>query len=113
MFSAKLRAVAWYLGLAIAVTSLALQLPFTAISGGPHADRTWVVRAVVSSGISIVASLFAATAVMAVQGAIVLCAPRRYLRPMAVGTRTAILCGVVLLLPLAGRMPSQARGFTR
>ena len=38
-------------------------------------------------------------------------APRRYLRPMAVGTRTAILCGVVLLLPLAGRMPSQARGF--
>ena len=111
VFSAKLRAVAWYLGLAIAVTSLALQLPFTAISGGPHADRTWVVRAVVSSGISIVASLFAATAVMAVQGAIVLCAPRRYLRPIAVGTRTAILCGVVLLLPLAGRMPSQARGF--
>jgi hypothetical protein len=112
VFSAKLRAVAWYLGLAIAVTSLALQLPFTAISGGPHADRTWVVRAVVSAGMSSVASLFAATAVMAVQGAIVLCAPRRYLRPMAVGTRTAILCGVVLLLPLAGRMPSQARGFT-
>lgn len=111
VFWAKLRAVAWYLGLAILVSSLALQLPFAAISGGPHADRMWVVRAVVSSGISIVASIFAATAVMAVLGAIVLCAPRRYLRPMAVGTRTAVLCGVVLLLPLAGRMPSQARGF--
>ncbi len=52
VFSAKLRAVAWYLGLAIVVASLALQVPFTAISGGPHAERTWVVRALVNSGIS-------------------------------------------------------------
>jgi hypothetical protein len=111
VFAAKLRAVAWYLGLAIIVSSLALQLPFTAISGGPHADRTWLVRAAVSSGSSMAASLFAATAVMALQGAIVLCAPRRFLRPLAVGTRTAVLCSAVLLLPLAGRLPSQARGF--
>jgi hypothetical protein len=111
VFTAKLRAVARYLGLAIVVASLALQVPYTAISGGPHADAPLVARALVNSGISMLASLFAATAVMAVQGLIVLCAPRRLLRPMAVGARTAMLCGVVLLLPLAGRLPHQAPGF--
>ena len=111
VFSAKLRAVAMYLGLAIVVASLALQVPYTAISGGPHADGPWVARALVNSGVSMLAALFAATAVMAVQGLIVLCAPRGLLRPMAVGARTAMLCGVILLMPLAGRLPSQARGF--
>ena len=110
VFSAKLRAVAMYLGLAIVVVSLALQVPYTAISGGPHAGP-WVARASVNSGVSMLASLFAATAVMAVQGLIVLCAPRGLLRPMAVGARTTMLCGVILLMPLAGRLPSQARGF--
>ena len=111
VFSAKLRAVAWYLGLAIVVVSLALQVPFTAISGGPQAERTWLVRAALYSAASMAASLFAATAVMAVQGFIVMCAPGRYLRPLSVGARTAMLCGVVLLLPLAGRLPGIARGF--
>jgi len=111
VFSAKLRAVAWYLGLAIVVVSLALQVPFTAISGGPHAERTWLVRIALYSAASMAASLFAATAVMAVQGFIVMCAPGRYLRPLSVGARTAMLCGVVLLLPLAGRLPGIARGF--
>ena len=111
VFTAKLRAVALYLGLAIVVVSLALQLPYTAISGGPHADGDWVARAFVNSGVSMLASFFAATAVMAVQGLIVLCAPRGLLRPMAVGARTAMLCAVVLLLPLAGRLPHQARGY--
>ncbi len=112
VFAAKLRAVVLYLGVVIVIVSLALQVPFTAVSGGPHADAPWLVRAGVYSGASMIASLFAASAAMAAQGLIVLCAPRRYLRPMTVGTRTAILCGVVLLLPLAGRLPSQARAFT-
>lgn len=111
VFRAKLRAVARYLGLAIVVASLAVQLPFTAISGGPYAHGTWLARAIVASGVSLIAALFAATAVMAVQGLILLCAPGRYLRPMAVGARTAMLCAVVLLLPLAGRLPGQARAF--
>jgi len=111
VFSAKLRAIAFYLGLAIVVTGLALQLPFTAISGGPHAERTWVVRAAMYSAASMAASLFAATAVMAIQGLILLVAPGRHLRAIAVGARTAMLCGVVLLLPLAGRLPRAASGF--
>ena len=111
VFSAKLRAIAFYLGLAIVVTALALQLPFTAISGGPHAERTWVARAAIYSAASMAGSLFAATAVMAIQGLIVLIAPGRHLRAMAVGARTAMLCGVVLLLPLAGRLPVAGAGF--
>ena len=108
VFAAKLRAVALYIGLAIVIVSAAIQVPFTAVSGGPYADGPWIVRAFVSTTVSMAASLFAATAIMAAQGVIVLCAPGRYLRPMTVGARTAFLCGVVLLLPLAGRLPSQA-----
>jgi hypothetical protein len=58
VFSAKLRAVAMYLGLALVVASLALQVPYTAISGGPHADGPWVARALVNAGVSMLASLF-------------------------------------------------------
>jgi hypothetical protein len=111
VFSAKLRAIALYLGLAIVVTGLALQLPFTAISGGPHAERIWVARAAMHSAASMAGSLFAATAVMAIQGLILLVAPGRHPRAIAVGARTAMLCGVVLLLPLAGRLPRAASGF--
>jgi hypothetical protein len=111
VFAAKLRAAAWYLGLAMVVASLAVQLPFTAVSGGPYAPGTGPIRAVVASSVSMIAASFAATAVMAIQGLIILCVPARYLRPMAVGARTAVLCGLVLLLPLAGRLPSQGRGF--
>jgi hypothetical protein len=112
VFSAKLRAIAFYLGLAVVVAALALQLPLTAITGGPHAERTWLARAAMYSVASMVASLFAAAAVMAIQGLIVLVAPGRHLRAIAVGARTAMLCGVVLLLPLAGRLPRAAAGFS-
>jgi hypothetical protein len=112
VFSAKLRAIAFYLGLAIVVTGLALQLPFTAISGGPHAERTWFARAAMYSAASMAGSLFAATAVMAIQGLILLVAPGRHLRAIAIAARTAMLCGVVLLLPVAGRLPRAAAGFT-
>ena len=111
VFSAKLRAVALYLGLVLVTASAAVQVPFTAVSGGPYANGPWIVRAFVSTIASMAASLFAATAIMAAQGVIVLCAPRRFLRPMTVGARTAFLCGVVLLLPLAGRLPSQAEEY--
>ena len=111
VFAAKLRAVALYIGLAIVIVSAAIQVPFTAVSGGPYADGPWIVRAFVSTTVSMAAALFAATAIMAAQGVIVLCAPGRYLRPMTVGARTAFLCGVVLLLPLAGRLPSQAADY--
>jgi hypothetical protein len=108
VFAAKLRAVALYLGVVVVVVAAAIQIPFTAVSGGPYASGPWIVRAFVSTTISMGASIFAATAIMAAQGVIVLCAPGRYLRPLTVGTRTAFLCGVVLLVPLAGRLPSQA-----
>jgi len=111
VFKAKLRAIVFYLGLAIVVIGLALQLPFTAISGGPHAERIWVARAAMYSAGSMAGSLFAATAVIAIQGLILLVAPGRHLRAIAVGARTAMLCGVVLLLPLAGRLPRAAAGF--
>jgi len=111
VFKAKLRAIAFYLGLAIVVIGLALQLPFTAISGGPHAERICVARAAMYSAASMAGSLFAATAVIAIQGLILLVAPGRHLRAIAVGARTAMLCGVVLLLPLAGRLPRAAAGF--
>ena len=112
VFSAKLRALAFYLGLAIVVTALALQLPLTAITGGPHAEQTWLARAAMYSVASMAGSLFAAAAVMAIQGLIVLVAPGQHLRAIAVGARTAMLSGVVLLLPLAGRLPRAAAGFS-
>jgi hypothetical protein len=111
VFSAKLRAIAFYLGLAVVVTALALQLPLTAITGGPHAEQTWLARAAMYSVASMSGSLFAAAAVMAIQGLIVVVAPGQHLRAIAVGARTAMLCGVVLLLPLAGRLPRAAAGF--
>lgn len=105
VFAAKLRAVGLYLGVVIVVVSLALQLPFTLVSIGPHAEGTWVVRAAAHAAASIAGAFFAALAVMAIQGLIVLGAPGRYLRPITVAARTAMLCGVIMLLPLAGRLP--------
>jgi hypothetical protein len=111
VFGAKLRAVAVYLGLVIVVASVALLVPFTAVSGGPYADRPWLARAGANTVAAMGGALFAAATVMAVQGALVLCAPGRYLRPLTVGIRTAMLCGIVLLLPLAGRLPDQGSDF--
>jgi hypothetical protein len=111
VFAAKLRAVTLYLGAVVVIVSAAIQIPFTAVSGGPYASGPWIVRAFVSTTTSMGASIFAATAIMAAQGLIVLCAPGRYLRPLTVGTRTAFMCGVVLLVPLAGRLPSQAANY--
>jgi hypothetical protein len=74
-------------------------------------ERTWILRAASHVTASMAGSLFAALAVMSIQGVIVLCAPGRYLRPMTVGARTALLCAAVMLLPLAGRVPGLTARF--
>jgi hypothetical protein len=111
VFAAKLKAVSLYLGVAIAVTAIALQLPFTAVSSRRWAEHPWLVRAAAHTATSMCASLFAALAVMSVQGAVVLCAPSRILRMMSVGARTAVLCGIVILAPLAARLTHQSGNF--
>jgi hypothetical protein len=111
VFGAKLRAVALYLGIVVIVVSVGLQLPFTVVSGGRYAEHPWLWRAAVHTSVSVAASLVAALVAMAVQGVVIVGAPARYLRVASVAARTAIICGVVLLVPFAGRLPRLGRPF--
>jgi hypothetical protein len=111
VFTAKLAALALFAGLIIAGSHLAL-VPVTTLTLLPAVKTgTFLVTAVTFAACSLAGSLFAALAVVAVHGLLVLLAARSRLLLVSGVVRIALIGGLVLALPLLARLPGTADAF--
>lgn len=111
IFAAKLTALLLFVGLFVAGSHLALS-PLAALTMLGAAKTGSIVMAPLAyAASSIAASLFAALAIVAVHGLLVLLAPRARLLAFS-GTVRSLLIGVLVLsLPLVARFPGTADAF--
>src|SRR5262245_55823969 len=91
IFAAKATPLCLFASVFVAAASFGIGMPFTLVSGGRWAERTWVHRAVVQAITGALAAVFAIVAVIAVHGVIVLLAPRSRLRQILVALQTATI----------------------
>jgi hypothetical protein len=111
VFGAKLAALALFAGLIIAGSHLAL-VPLTTLTLLPAAKSgTFLVTGVTFVASSLAASVFAALAVVALHGLLVLLAARSRLLLFSGVVRIALIGGLVLALPLLARLPATAGAF--
>ncbi len=112
IFGSKLVSLLLFGGLFVAGTHLAL-LPVAALTmiGAMKTGSIWVAGMAFAFS-SVLASLFAALAIVAVHGLLVLFAPRARLLAFS-GTARSFLIGVLVLsLPLVARLPGTATAFS-
>lgn len=103
IFRSKLLAVLLFSALFVAGTNVGVTLPLALVTGG--GASTHGVGLLTQLLASAWASLFVVLAVVALQGAILVVAPRARHQAWQVALQTAIVCGLVLLLPLLFRVP--------
>jgi hypothetical protein len=108
IFFAKLMALAAFASIFILTTNVAINVPFAAISTSPWNRNYWPIRAALQTGVGVAASIFAAAAVVAIQGIVTVATARGALRRVSVVLQTGLVCGLVLLLPFLVRVPTQA-----
>jgi ABC-type transport system involved in multi-copper enzyme maturation permease subunit len=106
IFIAKFAALCAFAAIFVGTVSLGVGLPFALVSGGRWADHPFVRRASAQVAAGTLASLFVMAAIIALQGLIMLLARRRWLRPVLVATQTAIICSLMLAVPVIVRVPA-------
>ena len=111
VFAAKLTALLLFGGLVVIAAHVAL-FPLLAVTLlHRHAETSFFVSVPVHWVTSAAASAFAALSVVAIHGVLVLLAPRARLVVVAATVRSAMLCVLVLVLPLLARLPAIAGPF--
>jgi hypothetical protein len=100
-----------FAGLFTGSMHVALAPMLVMISASRWAEGLFVARVGALVLASVLASAFSVFVVAAVQGAVLVFAPRSRAIAIATAIRTAMLCGLMLGLPLIGRLPAQARSF--
>jgi hypothetical protein len=111
IFGAKLLALALFAALFILSAHVAL-LPLSLLmSTGMFVGFPWPVQFSAYLVASLLASGFSVMAVAAVQGLLILTAPRGRLLAVSAALRSAMLCVLVIVLPLVLRLPAQAGSF--
>ncbi len=109
IFSSKLAALLLFVGLFVAAAHLAL-LPLAALTLVGAMKTGSILTTALAFGLSSLSgSLFAALAVVAIHGLLVLFAPRGTLLAVSGAVRSALIGGLVLSLPLIGRLPGDGR----
>lgn len=104
IFESKAFAVALFAAIFIVAANVVVGVPFGIYS--QHIDGPpWPRNIAVQLAAGMLGSVFAAVAVVAVQGAIVLTVPKRWLARTLMWTQTAMICALVLVLPAAFRIP--------
>jgi hypothetical protein len=106
VFSAKLAALFLFAAIFIVSANVGIGVPFSMASSGRWADRALGARALAQNIAGMLASVFAAASVIAIEGVIVVFTPRRWLRKTSVVTQTALICSLVLSLPFVVRVPT-------
>lgn len=111
VFGAKVASLLLYAGLFVAGAHVSL-LPLLMLTLlGPAGTGWWVSRAAAFAVSSLIASLFAALAIIAVQGLLVLLVPRARLLAFSTVARSILICLLVLSLPFIARLPGTAATF--
>jgi hypothetical protein len=111
VFASKLTALLIFVGMFVAGTHLAL-LPLAALTMlGAVKTGSLLVTATAFGASSLLGSLFAALAVVAVHGLLVLFAPRGLLLTFSGAVRSVLIASLVMSLPLVARLPGTARAF--
>ncbi len=108
VFGAKLAALVLFAGIFVLGATLGLGLPFSVASSGQWAGRSLAVRAVAQIATGTFASVFVVACIIAFQGLIVLFTPRAWLRRASIVTQTALICALVLSIPIVVRVPTLA-----
>jgi len=112
IFGAKLAALLVFAALFAAGIYAAL-LPLFGLSLlGPQGSGGVLSRVAAYSAAGLIADLFAALAVVALHGVLVLIAPRERLVAIGAGARSLFLCLLVLALPMIARLPASANAWT-
>ena len=113
IFGAKLVALLVFGGLFVVGSHLAL-LPVAILTMiGMFKTGSFLTTAMAFAFSSALASLFAALAIVAVHGLLVLFAPRGRLLAFSGAVRSIIIGGLLLSLPLVARLPAADRAFAR
>jgi hypothetical protein len=111
IFAAKLGALLLFGGLFVAGSQVGV-LPVAALTLMGAANTGSITAAAVAFGAStLVASLFAALGIVAIQGVLVLLASRRRLLAFSGAVRIVVIAGLLLALPLVARLPATAGAF--
>ena len=111
IFGSKLASLLLFGGLFVAGAHLAL-LPLAALTMiGAMKTGSIVTTAIAFWFSSVLGSLFAALAIVAVHGVLVLAAPRARLLSFSGAVRSVLIGALVLSLPLVGRLPAMEGGF--
>ena len=111
IFGAKLAALLLFAGLFVAGTHVALAPLATLTMLGMVRTGSFVISALAFAVSSALASLFAALAIVAVHGALMLCAPRARLVAFSSMVRSATIGTLLLSLPFVARLPAVDRAF--
>ena len=109
VFGAKLAALALFAARFIAAAQVALAPLFVLTAMGSFADGTFILSTLAYGTATLLASAFSILAVIALQGLILIGAPRGRLVAFAATLRSAMLCALVISLPLLIRLPFQTR----
>jgi hypothetical protein len=109
VFGAKLAALALFAAVFIAAAQVALAPLFVLTAMRSFAEGTFALSAVAHATATLLGSAFSILAVIAAQGVMLIGAPRGQLVAFAAGLRSAMLCGLVISLPLLIRLPGQSR----
>ena len=108
VFLSKLAALALFAGIFIVAAHAAMLPVFVIISMGRQVQENFLVRFAAHMLASLSGSTTVVLAVTGINGALLLAAPRQHLQAASTVVRSAMLCALVLSLPLAARLPAVA-----
>jgi hypothetical protein len=108
VFLSKLAALALFVGIFIVAAHAAMLPLFLIISVGGRTDGRFLVKLAAHLLASLGGSALVVLAVTGINGALLMVVPRRHLQAASTAVRSALLCLLVVSLPLAARLPSIA-----
>jgi len=108
VFLSKLAALALFAGIFIAAAHIAMLPLFAMISGGRSVQESVLTRFGAHMAASLSGSALVVVALIAINGAALVIVPRRHLRAASTTMRSAMLCAMVLCIPLTAKLPATA-----
>ena len=108
VFLSKLAALALFAGIFIVAAHAAMLPLFAMISGGRQVRESFVIRLTAHMAASLSGSALVVVALIAINGAVLVMLPRSRLRAASTTVRSAMLCAMVLCIPLAAKLPAVA-----
>ena len=108
VFLSKLAALTLFAGIFIAAAHIAMLPLFMIISGGRLVHESFPVRIAAHLAASLSGSALVVLALTAINGAVLVVVPRHHLQAASTAVRSAMLCVLVLCVPLVARLPATA-----